>query len=297
MSLVRPARTMPLDSLSLIQRRAMKPLLQTIIVTVIVLSSASSYSEDIKKLIVGAWELERYDNINPADEPPAGLVNLTYLFFSDGKSKHFVPGNEDKIVYGRNNNTPYKEFIPFKIEEKKFWGWLGLTNDLYSPRTIRFPTNDEFEINFHDGSIACFKRISDSPNKYPKNKIRSVIYTIRGINYNKTFIQETRDILRIPNLNSKFSSKILGKWLLIDKAENIKMVLEFTENFDFIRTIELLENTLDFEPEIIKGTYRLHGNLLIASTFSGAPSVINIQDGKLTYTMDGIQYITLSKTD
>jgi len=81
----------------------MKLIMLYTIIAGFILFPILSYSENINTLIVGAWELERYDNILPADEPPAGMINLTYLFYNNGKSKHFAPGNEDKIVYGRNN--------------------------------------------------------------------------------------------------------------------------------------------------------------------------------------------------
>lgn len=272
----------------------MNRLMQVIISICMILSWELCHSKDFNELIVGAWELERYDNIKPVNQPPAGLINITYLFFDEGKSKHFVPGKEDKITYGRNN-TPYKEYIPFKIEGNKFTGWLGLTNDLHTPKTINFLSNDEFEIIFSDESIALFKRTSNKPNNYPKNDIISVPYTMRGVNYNKKFIQETREALKLTNSKSKFDSKIIGRWLLIDKVENIKMILEFAENQEFIRTIELIESSLDFPPEIVKGTYKLYGDILTASTFRGAPARIDIQDDKLTYTMDGIQHITLTK--
>ncbi|MFA8344392.1 MAG: hypothetical protein ACEPO8_15565, partial [Rhodothermaceae bacterium] len=118
-------------------------------------------AQNFNKLIIGTWELERYDNISPKDAPPGGLRNLTYIFYDNNKFKFFLPGYEDNFQYGRDN-TPYKEYIPYKIKGNSFWGWLGLVNDLHGKRTINFLNKNQFTIEYSDSSIATFRRLSKS---------------------------------------------------------------------------------------------------------------------------------------
>src|SRR5262245_20285853 len=49
-------------------------------------------ASDVAKRIVGVWELGRYDNIPDAEVPPAGMVNIVYVFHVDGRLRMFVPG-------------------------------------------------------------------------------------------------------------------------------------------------------------------------------------------------------------
>ena len=260
------------------------------------LLTPSAVAQSPDKSIVGAWELVRYDNIKPRDTPPAGLTNTIYLFYANGKSKYFAPGQEDRIVYGRGN-TPYKEYIPYRIENDTFWGWFGLTNDLEGPKSITFIGADEFEITFKDKSVALFRRLGDDPEHYPITSLVQVPFTIRGINYNKAFLQEVRAGLKDPDAGPQMKPQIIGKWIHSSKEKNIEVVMEFKENNELIRTAKRIENSIGYEPEVLKGTYRVHGDLLIFPTNPLAPVKIAIEGNTLTFTEDGVRYFTLTKVE
>ena len=249
-------------------------------------------ANNYENLIVGVWELERYDNIQPADTPPAGLTNINYIFYKNGQLKYFNPGEQDNIKYGRGN-TPYEEYIPYKIKGNSFWGWLGLVNDLDGERKIQFMNKDQFTIEYTDKSIATFKRLSTNTSKYPKQKLEMRPFTISGHTYNESFVEKVRKEANAPTTGSPFTKTIIGKWEHINKEEGIKVTIEFKPDKTFKQIVESI-NYSSVSPQIINSNYTLNGIFLIPSNHR-IPTEIQITKKEMKLTTDGVQFITFQK--
>lgn len=142
---------------------------KTLACLLVLLTAFLQLSGAAPSTIVGTWEMVRADGVSPRDIPPWGFANLVVEFDADGQVRRWLPGEEDD-----SRSASYE----YSAAESTLVGWIGLSNDVDSPRRVRFEHDDWLEITLPEGFTATFRRVDRTPDE-----ARCIFFTIEGQNH------------------------------------------------------------------------------------------------------------------
>lgn len=130
--------------------------------------------------LLGTWELERIDGVEPADAPPSGYQNLVVRFSADGRMRFWYPGDESGASEG-----------PYAVADGQLHGWMGLSNDLDTPRRVETPAEGWLEISFPDGFVATFRKADADRDLTP----HCVFFTVVGRDYDAEQVRRFKEAM------------------------------------------------------------------------------------------------------
>jgi hypothetical protein len=128
--------------------------------------------------LVGTWEMVRVDGVEPRDIPPWRFLNMLVEFGADGVVERWTPGEKGDARGGR---------YVWSETDSTLVGWIGLSNDVETPRAIRFDGGDWLEITLPEGYVATFERIDTAPTE-----ARCIFFTIVGQNHDPEFVRDVK---------------------------------------------------------------------------------------------------------
>lgn len=118
--------------------------------------------------VVGTWELERVDGVQPADLPPWGYPRVVVDFSPNGRLEARWPGEASEPKASQ-----------YEVGEDWLVGWMGLSNDFETPRRLAFPATGWMELTFPEGFVATF-RATDGTAKRAGD---CAFFTVMGHDY------------------------------------------------------------------------------------------------------------------
>ena len=245
--------------------------------------------------VVGAWELERYDNVQRDNVPPSGPFNILYLFHPDGRAEDALPGPPSGApVPQRMSNVSLRNNI--------LYGYIGLTTDERSPQTVELLTSDRLRLALADGSIASLRRVSQRPEPPSSYRPRCIPLTVRG-HYDRSFVEGIERTLSTA-ADPAWQKKLLGTWQLEGEQKEDRVTMQFLPDGRYRKTLSIPHWTSDQgepmhkvygEPMTSEGRYQLHSDILtILGEDSCNPSRVRFSSKKLELSSDGKQWLTLS---
>lgn len=247
--------------------------------------------------LIGAWELERYDNIPASEQPPAGMYNLQYTFDDSGTLENFVADPSSRARRSRGKS-------PYRLSDERFAGFLGLTNDPSGTARVVSLQPGEFVLEYPDGSIATLRRIGASPSTDAQSAFHCIPYTLRG-SYDAQFVAGLRRTLRESADLPDMLPQLLGRWKLPSGDPNRALTLEFRAagRYEKSQRARMMHahagepSRVEWsEPYVESGRYQLHGDVLtIFDEDSCNPARMRFRSGKLELSGDGSVWVPLER--
>ncbi len=218
--------------------------------------------------LVGTWELVRVDGLKPRDVPPGDYFpKLIVELGEGGRMKYWTVGEQGKPSEGT-----------YSIRKGKFDGWLGLSNDLDTPRPLTVPSDGWMELSYPDGFVATFHRIA-SPQDVHSG---CAFFTVAGYDY------DAQQVARLKEATFHFRPepvppRLIGKWQAVrGSADQGSVELDLTLRADsahlVVRSIDPPTGTLlDAE-----GSLEVSGEYLRSSALAcGAIHHLSLDGGVL----------------
>jgi len=168
--------------------------------------------------LTGTWELVRVDGLKPQDVPPGGYFPKLVVELGDsGRLRYWFVGQEDQA----RERT-------YSIRDGKFSGWLSLSNDLDTPRTLDVPADGWMELSYPEGFVATFHRISSL------DEIESgcAFFTVAGYDY------DADQVARLKEATFHFQPEavpqdLIGRWSAVrGSADQGSVELDLTLGAD-----------------------------------------------------------------
>lgn len=251
-----------------------------LLVLSLVSSSLAAAQAPEESPLLGRWEMVRVDDVHPRDIPPYGFANLLVEFKPDGTVESWLPGRKEEA-----------EPEPYSLEGSKLTAWLGLSNDLESPRPIKFHGTEWFEITIPEGSTSIFKRSED-----PTVDIRCIYFTTVGGGLDSSEISESKERL-FRFRPGKIPSGLVGTWKseISDESEgDYEITLQIAEG-SATTTVRSLEFP-DIPPNVLKGPIQVSdGYLQTPAIFCGALSSFTLTEATLVVQPDSSDSLALAR--
>ena len=208
--------------------------------------------------LVGVWELERFDNLLPADAPdPENQANLRFAFRTDGTFVAWRPGQE-------------AEQRQWELSGSVLQAWLGLTNDRAGNASVTWPHARRMEVTYPDQSAASLRLISQDSGVPPSMDFHCIPITVRGITYNPDAVQRAKRLLDESARHPSVPSPLVGSWRYVRSSHMVTsiVVLTFGAEGTIQRCVSSSAPAGPPEIEVRSGAVRVVGEALLASTLA-----------------------------